>query len=146
MGFSENSRITYGYKFDPLVGKWTREVKPLRIFNITGNAVSGGSISQAIATGSVAGNREILITSIILTATDSDVPFDITAGTATLFQIIVPPDDPMVITTGADAPLARIGGTTVVTVDAGASAVASSSMSVSIAGIILPQAHVLETK
>ena len=146
MGLDKNSRINYGYKYDPLVGKWTREVKPLRSFNIAGTAPVGSSVSQAIASGSVAGNREILITSIILTSTDSDGVFDITAGTATLFQIIVPPDDPIIMVTGADAPFARVGGTTVITVDAGASAVASGSLSVSIAGIVLPQAHVLETK
>lgn len=146
MGLSENSRLGYPYKYDPLVGRWTREVKPHRIFNITGNAVVGGSVSTDIASGSVAGNREILITSIVLTSSDADGVFDITAGTSTLFQLIAAPDVPLVMVTAADAPFARIGGTTVVTVDAGASAVASSSLSVSITGIILPQAHILETK
>ncbi len=146
MGLSENSRLNYPMKYDPLVGKWTREVKPHRTFNITGQVSVGSSVSHAIASGSVAGNREILITNIVLCSSDSDTPLDITAGTSTLFKFIVLPDQPIVMNTGADAPFARIGGTTVLTVSAAASATNTSSVSVVVSGIVNPQAHILETK
>lgn len=146
MGLDSNSRLSIDYAYDPLVGRFTRKVKPHRIFNITGTAAVGGSVAASIASGSVAGNREILITSIVLTSSDSDGVFDITAGTSTLFQLVVSPDTSLVMTTGADAPFARIGGTTFVTVGAALSALASSTLSVAISGIVLPQAHVLETK
>ena len=42
--------------------------------------------------------------------------------------------------------LAAVSGTTVITVDIGASAAASSSISVSLSGVVFPKAEALETK
>lgn len=146
MGFQENSRLNFPYKYDSLVGKWTRQVKSNRTFNLSNQVAVGSTVVRGLVSGSVGGNREILLTNLFLSSSDSDGVFEITAGTSTLWHLIVPSDNHFSLQGSVDSPLAAVSGTTVITVDIGASAAASSSISVSLSGVVFPKAEALETK
>ena len=145
MGFVESGRVIKKVIYDALEGKYVREVKSRDIFILSGSTIKGSSTFPFLATGSVAAEKEILITSMVFMASDTDVRFDVTAGTSTLFRPIALPDEPLVLTTGVDAPFARIGGTTVITIDADFGS-GTSTISAFITGVVHPKFEYLETK
>ncbi len=143
MAFDNDTKLIKNLEYEARIGKFVRQVRSSQIFNITGGTQAGNAAFPGLASGSVAGNREIWINSICVSASAAVKRFDITAGTSTLFQIVTGTAGPYTINTPRDSPLAVVGGTTIVTVDVAASA-GSGTVTAFITGIIVPQSQALE--
>jgi hypothetical protein len=147
MGFGEGGQVVKKFVYDPLVGRFTREIKSSRIFTDTGVVAAGNAATPITSGSSVAANRELFITTMQFSASDSDRIFEVTIDTSTIAQVLVTPDREVVIGSDINTPLARASGTAVVRIEAAASA-GSGTITAFISGIVHPDASkgVLETK
>lgn len=136
------------YQYDPLSARFSRIVKANNIFNLAAST-SLDTTATIIASGSVGGNRQILLTTVGFSTGFSSATiatFDVTAGDSTIMShTIEGSQNPFVLSTGRDAPWARVDGTTVVSMEV-VTAAAGGTISGFLSGVIEPKIESLESK